>query len=122
MYCLTFGHPGALLVAGKTPSWFNYTRHLMEGSFADAEGFEVVSIALERNDKTWKRAAEKDGFIWPYQIVQEARVVLLSSLAQKYAVSEIPAKFLISPEGTIIGVNQNYDEIGSFLESKLSES
>lgn len=87
--------------------------------FADAKGFEVVTVALEKNDKTWQKAAQKDGFIWPYQIVQQSKAVLLSGIAQKFSVKEIPAKFLIDPEGEIISVNQKFTEIDSILSSKI---
>jgi len=90
--------------------------------FVDAEGFEIVTVALEKNDRTWKRAAEKDGFIWKHQIVQESRIVLLSPVAQKYAVSDIPAKFLIDPKGKIIGVNQKYSEIRQQLAERRKKS
>lgn len=89
--------------------------------FKDAEGFEIVTIALEKDDKRWKNAAEKDGFNWPYQIVTISRAVMLAPLAQKYNVSNVPSKFLISPEGNIIGVNQKYDEIKSFLDGELEK-
>jgi len=88
-------------------------------SFQDAENFNIVTIALEKNNRRWEKAARKDGFKWHHQIVQEAKVVLLSPLAQKYAVKNIPAKFLIDPNGNIIGVNQSYAEIKTYLQSKL---
>ena len=88
--------------------------------FNDAEGFEVVTVALEKDDKRWKKASLKDGFTWPYQIVTTARVVLLSPIAQKYNVSNVPTKFLINPEGNIIGVNQEYEALNN-LQSKIRE-
>lgn len=88
-------------------------------SFKDAKGFKVVTIALEKNDRHWRKAAERDGFAWKHQIVQEAKIVLLSPLAQKYAVSEVPTKFLIGPNGNILGVNQQYEEIKAYLKSKI---
>ena len=88
-------------------------------SFSDAKGFEIVTVALEKTDRHWQKAAERDGFIWPYQIVQQAKIVLMSPVAQSYAVKEIPAKFLINPEGEIIAVNQKYEEIRDFLASKV---
>jgi len=91
-------------------------------NFKDAEGFEVVTVALEKNDRTWRAAAEKDGFSWPYQIVQQSKAVMLSPVAQKYAVKNIPAKFLIDPEGQIIGVNQKASVIEAFLSSKTEDS
>lgn len=87
--------------------------------FQDAQGFELVTIALERNDRYWKKASENDGFVWKHQIVTQAKAVLLSPLAQKYNVSEVPSKFLVNPQGEIIGVNQSYEELSSFLRSKM---
>ncbi|MBT8232890.1 MAG: TlpA family protein disulfide reductase [Saprospiraceae bacterium] len=88
-------------------------------SFKDANNFHIVTVALEKNDKTWKKAADRDGFKWEHQIVEQAKVVLLSPLAQKYAVKDIPAKFLIDPDGNIVGVNQPYSEIKAYLQSKI---
>jgi len=86
--------------------------------FIDAEGFEIVSVALEKDDSRWRKASEKDGFIWPYQIVTTAKVVLLSAIAQKFNVSKLPTNFLIDPKGNIIGVNHKYETIDDFLRSK----
>ncbi len=86
---------------------------------AKGESFHIVTVALEKNDRSWKKAADRGGFKWKYQIVQLSRAVLLSPVAQKYSVSNIPAKFLINPNGEIIGVNQSYDEIKSILSQKL---
>lgn len=88
-------------------------------TFKDADGFKVVTVALERDNKRWERAAQRDGFKWKHQIVDISRVVMLSSLAQKYRVSEVPAKFLIGPNGHIIGANQSYEEIRTFLSNNL---
>lgn len=63
----------------------------------------IVTVALEKNDKTWKKAADKLGYTWKHQIVDQNRFVLMSSIARKYGVTEIPAKFLISPEGKLLG-------------------
>jgi len=85
------------------------------------EGFKVVSIALEKNDKTWRDAANRAGFTWPHQIVQQSKAVILSPLAQKYAVKSIPAKFLIDPEGKILMVNPSINEIDDFLSKSLAD-
>ncbi len=74
----------------------------------------IVTIALEKDEKHWKKASEKDGFVWKNQIVQQNRFVMLSSIARKYGVTEIPAKFLISPEGKLIG-KPSFEEIGNLL-------
>ncbi|WP_271765399.1 TlpA family protein disulfide reductase [Aquimarina algiphila] len=74
----------------------------------------VVTVALEKNNKHWKKASEKDGFVWKNQIVNQNRFVLMSSIARKYGVTEIPAKFLISPEGNIVG-KLSFNEIEKIL-------
>jgi len=88
-------------------------------SFKDADNFEIVTVALEKNDKRWKRASEKDGFTWKNQIVKTARYVLADPLAIKYGVKDVPAKFLIDPNGQIVGVNMTKLEIAEYLSGKL---
>jgi len=87
-------------------------------TFTDAESLELVSVALEKSGDYWKKVAEAHGFNWPYQIVQHSKAVLMSPLAQKYSVRNIPAKFLIDPEGRILSVNASFDELNAFLASK----
>lgn len=86
--------------------------------FSDADGFTIVSIALEKNDRNWKRTSERLGFDWKHQIVEQSKFVMMSKLAQKYSVSDIPAKFLISPDGKILMSNPSVPELDSFLVSK----
>lgn len=88
-------------------------------NFSDAEGFKIVTVALEKNDRDWKKASDKDGFTWKHQIVQESKLVLSAPLAIKYNVKDVPSKFLINPEGQVIGVNQSVQEIALFLDQKL---
>lgn len=74
----------------------------------------IVTIALEKDNIHWKKAANKFGFVWANQIVDENQFVLMSSIARKYGVTEIPAKFLISPEGKLLG-RYSFDEIHKVL-------
>ncbi len=70
----------------------------------------IVTVALEKDASSWKKVAKKDGFIWKNQIVDQNSFVMLSAIARKYGVSAIPAKFLISPEGKLIG-KPTFEEI-----------
>ena len=101
------------------PNLVKLNNEFSDAEFQDADGFKIVTVALEKKGERWKKVAERQGFNWEHQIVQYSRAVLLSPIAQKYAVSEIPAKFLISPKGEIIGVNQKYDELKAFLTARL---
>lgn len=89
----------------------NYKDH----NFKNAEGFEVVSIALEKQENKWQQSADRYGFNWKYQIVEQAKFVMMSKLARQYDVTNIPSKFLINPQGEIIGVNQSFTEIENIL-------
>lgn len=87
--------------------------------FKDADGFDVVTIALEKNDKRWKKASQKDGFIWKNQIVKQSRFVLTDPLAIKYQVSSVPTKLLIDPKGQIVSTNWSYQQIRDYLSARL---
>lgn len=102
----------------ENPQLVKLYNRFKDKDFTDAESLEVVSVALEKSGDYWKKVAEAQGFNWPYQIVQHSKVVLMSPLAQKYSVRNIPAKFLIDPDGRILSVNASFDELNAFLASK----
>ncbi|WP_298317878.1 TlpA disulfide reductase family protein [uncultured Aquimarina sp.] len=79
----------------------------------------IVTVALEKNLKSWKKVADKYGYTWKNQIVNQNRFVLLSDIARKYGVSEIPAKFLISPEGKLMGT-YTFKQIDDLLSKTYS--
>jgi len=101
----------------ENPKLVETYNEFKDQEYKTAEGFEVVSIALEKTDNSWKKTADRYGFNWPYQIVENAKFVMLSKLAQQYGVTDIPAKFLIDPNGEIIGINQSFQEIKEFLSN-----
>lgn len=74
----------------------------------------IVSIALEKNDANWKRAAKQDGLVWKHQIVQVGRFVMGSGIARDYGISSIPSKILISPDGYVYG-ELSFDEIEDLI-------
>ncbi|SEL15166.1 Peroxiredoxin [Aquimarina amphilecti] len=79
----------------------------------------IVTVALEKNLKSWKKVADKYGYTWENQIVNQNRFVLLSDIARKYGVSEIPAKFLISPEGKLMGA-YTFKQIDDLLSDSIT--
>ena len=88
-------------------------------NFSDAKGFEVVSVALERNDRSWQKAAKKLGFNWDYQVVQISKAVALAPIARQYGVTNIPSKFLIGPDGTLLATNPSFGQIDEILSQKI---
>ncbi len=78
--------------------------------------FKMVSIALEKDAKAGVIAADRDGFTWKYQIIEESQFVMMSSMAQDYGVTSIPTIFLISPEGVLLG-EKSLEEVEEIIEN-----
>ena len=84
-------------------------------SFPDASGFEIVSVAIETNEQRWKAAIQRDGLVWPYHIGQFDKFD--SPIAKSFGVREIPTKYLIGPDGNILGVNLSFEEMDDLLSA-----
>ena len=87
--------------------------------FDEDSKLEILSVALEKKGKKWKRVVNKFGFNWELQVVQFHKIVLNSSIANKYGVLEIPSKFLIDPDGNIVLSKTSFSEIEQYLEKRL---
>lgn len=83
-------------------------------------GEEVVfvSIAFEKNDKRWKQTSERLGFEWKHQIVEISPILLGSPIARTYVVSDIPAKFIITPEGKVVK-GLDFNQMEEFLANSI---
>jgi len=87
--------------------------------YTDAKSFEMVSVAIEKNDRRVYDVIKKGGLNWPYHIVQISKIVLASPLAQKYAISDLPTKLFIGPDGNLIGRNMSVTEIDNYLLERV---
>jgi len=76
-------------------------------------GFHIVSVAIETKKEKCVAAIKEDGLVWPYHIVLLDR--FQSELAKTFKVREIPTKYLLSKEGSIISVNPSFEEIRQVL-------
>ena len=119
MCLLIFGDPGAGPCIKEFPKLRALHEAFHQKSFQDAEGFEIVSIALEKSDKNTRNIIERQGLNWKHHIVDVSRVVLLSPLAQKFGVSELPTKFLVNPKGEFMGTNLSFEEMERILSDRL---
>lgn len=86
-------------------------------TFIDAEGFEIVSVAIETNKSNALRAIEIDGLNWSNHIILTDR--FKSAIAKEFGVREIPTKYLLSPSGMVLNVNESYENLQSLLANKL---
>jgi len=79
------------------------------------KGFTVFSVSLDKTKNKWVQAIEQDKLAWPYHVSDLK--YWSSKPAKDYAVGSIPASFLISPDGKIVGKNLR----GPALHQKLEE-
>ena len=86
-------------------------------NFADAKGFDIVSVGIESDKARWLAAIEQNKMNWQYHVSDFQN--LNSPVAKQYGVRVIPTKFLLNTEGVIIGVNQSEEDIERFLLSKM---
>ena len=87
--------------------------------FKDADNFHIVSVALEKSDKMTKRIIESRGLDWEHHIIDVSNIVMMSSIGQLYDVKELPTKFLINPEGQIMGTDLPLEEMKRLLNARL---
>ena len=85
-------------------------------TFKDADGFVIVGIGIEFSERSWKNAIQQDGLAWKYHIGQFDK--FNSPIAKLYGVREIPTKYLINPQGDIIGVNLTFTQIEKLLQDR----
>ena len=78
------------------------------------QGFEILSVSLDRKKDRWLKAIEKDGLNWAH--VSDLKG-WKNEVAQLYGVSSIPHTVLLDKEGKILARNLR----GPKLEQKLAE-
>ena len=100
------------------PALRQFYQEFRDKRFKDADGLEIVSVAIEDSRERWQQAIEKDGLIWPYHIGEFER--FQSQIASLYGVKEIPTKYLINPQGEIIGVNLSIEEMARLLDDRTT--
>ncbi|MFT5386259.1 MAG: hypothetical protein ACI8VT_002380, partial [Saprospiraceae bacterium] len=91
--------------------------------FVDASDFEVIGVAIEDDANRWERAINKYNLTWKYQVIDLSSSLRFFNgpIATSYGVKDVPTKYLISPEGVIIGVNLSFEEIDKRLAGKLTK-
>lgn len=90
-------------------------------SFKDAEGFTIVSVAIDKKKTRWAKTVERLGLNWPYQLMDPVSNFKFfdSPIANEYGVKQVPTKFLIDEKGQIVSVDPTVEEIDRFLQEKM---
>ena len=105
----------------ESPAMVELYQKYQGKKFADADGFEIVSVAIERSEANWKRAIQSDNLFWPYHVLDMTTSMKFfnGQVSEQYGVKQIPTKFLLNPDGMIIGVNQSVNKIDRLLAKKV---
>ncbi len=101
----------------ENPELVKLYKKFNDKKFQKADGFEILSIAIEQSEKSWKSAIAKDGLDWPFHIVQLDR--FNSPLPKEFGVREIPTKYLLNEKGQIISVNATVDVLDKMLTERM---
>lgn len=87
---------------------------LKSRKFTNAKGFEIFSFSLDNRQENWVRAIEKDHLDWPLHASDLEGWD--SETVNTYQVNAIPSNFLIDPNGKIIGIDVQSEEIRELLK------
>ena len=68
-----------------------------KAKFKNGNGFEIISISLDRKKEPWIKGIKDDGLIWKNHGFDEG-----GKVSNQYGVKSIPTAFLIDGDGKII--------------------
>lgn len=105
----------------NSPKWVKLYDNLHKAKFKNAEGFEIISVGLEKNTEAWQKAIDTDGLKWKYHLLEleDSTNVKAQEIATLYRITEVPSSFLINPKGIIVGVNLSTDEVSKLLNRQI---
>ena len=75
-----------------------------------------MNVALERgpSNAKWESAIEKDGLVWPYQVVDKDR-----QFSPLYGASRIPRIYIIDKDGNLAAENPQGPELERTIEKLI---
>lgn len=84
-------------------------------TFSVGEGFEIVSVSLDKDEAKWLEAVDADGLSWEYNLgdMKGAK----SQPALDYTVRKVPSNFLLDKNGVIIAKDLRGEELVEKLRS-----
>lgn len=81
------------------------------------DNFTILGVSLDRSREQWLGAIKKDGLTWTN--VSDVKG-WHSEVAALYAIRWIPTSYLLDPDGTIVMVSSDVDDIAGKLEELFS--
>jgi len=84
----------------------------------NGDNFEIIAVSLDNKKEHWLKAIKDDNLPWVH--VSDLKGTK-NEAALKYGVTGIPQNFLISPDGTILGVGFRGENILEKLREHIKE-
>jgi len=84
--------------------------------FKDAEGLEIISVSLDRDEAQWKSAIDYFELRWPGHILDAD-----GKISSQYRVNSIPHVYLINGKGEVIenGVDLRGEKLTELIKNQL---
>ncbi len=91
-------------------------------TFTDGAGFNIISIAIEKDSKPWRFAVREFRLRWPQLMESSPDLKFFNGpIATSYKVRQLPTKYLLNGEGVIISVNPDAETLEKLLWSRLKK-
>lgn len=82
-----------------------------------AQGFDIVSISLDKTKDAWLKALDKEQMPWPQISDLKAWD---GPITQDYGIQAIPFVFLLDQQGNIVLKNMHGDKLETAIRSQLN--
>ena len=97
----------------ENPNIVSAYKKFKDSEFENGDGFEIYSVSLDKNHKSWVDAIVKDELFWEYHVSDLGGWA--SEGAKIYGVRSIPSNVLINSEGIIIARDLKGPALHRFL-------
>lgn len=89
--------------------------------FKNADGFDIVGVGVEKEEKRWRRAIVRYKLVWENHVFDENTNFRFfnSKVAKLYGIKEVPTKYLLDEKGVIVLVNPSVEKLDEFLKGQL---
>ena len=100
----------------ENPNLVDAYRKFNKAKFKSGKGFEIYSLSLDKSNKAWVKAINKDELFWQYHVSDLG--FWQSEGSQIYGIRSIPSNVLIDGKGIIIARDLKGIALHRFLASQ----
>lgn len=83
-----------------------------------SQGFEIFSVSLDQDKKSWQKAIEKDKITW-IQVIDPRGWE--AETANRWNIFQLPTSYLINKSGDVVAVDPEGKELEKSIKELLAE-